>query len=75
MGHLPQRGLPSSAMSAPGIWTNDTQAAKAEHVNFPTAPPGRLLIFNVSLAYSRSYFNEKILNVENKKIDTFGIIE
>ena len=38
MGHLPQHGLPSGAMSAPGIRTHEPQAAEVEDVNLTAAP-------------------------------------
>ena len=34
-------GLPSSAMSAPGIQTSEPQAAEAERAHLTAAPPGR----------------------------------
>ena len=40
MGHLPQHGLPSSAVSAPGIRTGEPWAAEAEHVHLTAAPLG-----------------------------------
>ena len=40
VGRLSQHGLLSGAMSAPGIWTREPQAAEAELVHLTTAPPG-----------------------------------
>ena len=39
MGCLPQHGVPSGAMSAPGIQTGEPQAAEVEPAHFTTAPP------------------------------------
>ena len=41
MGRLPQHGLPSGAMSTPGIQTGKPRAAEAERVHLTAAPPGR----------------------------------
>ena len=38
---LPQRGLMSSAMSVPRIWTAKPWAAGAQHANLTTRPQGR----------------------------------
>ena len=40
-GHLPQHGVPSGAMSAPGVWTSEPQAARAERARLTPASPGR----------------------------------
>ena len=40
-GCLPQHGLPSGAMSIPGIRTGEPRAAKAERAHLTTAPPGQ----------------------------------
>ena len=40
MGRLPQHGLPSSAMSAPGIRTGEPQTAEAEDANLTAVPLG-----------------------------------
>ena len=40
VGHLRQHGLPSSALSAPGIWTGKTRATEAECAHLTAAPPG-----------------------------------
>ena len=40
MGRLPQHGLPSGAMSAPGIQTSEPRAAEAERAHLTTAPLG-----------------------------------
>ena len=48
---LPQHGVPSRAMTAPGIRTGEPQAAEAERVHLTAAPPGQplwLSIFNIS---------------------------
>ena len=39
MGHLPQHGLPSGAMSTPGIRTSEPRTAEAECSNVSAAPP------------------------------------
>ena len=41
VGRLPQHGLPSSVMCAPGIRTSEPQAAKAERVHLTAVPPGQ----------------------------------
>ena len=41
MGRLPQHGLPSSAVSTPGIRTGEPWAAEAELVNLIAAPQGQ----------------------------------
>ena len=41
VGRLPQHGVPSGAMSAPGIWTGKPRATEAECANLTTAPVGR----------------------------------
>ena len=41
MGCLPQHGVPSRAMSAPGIGTGKSQAAEAERANSTPVPPGQ----------------------------------
>ena len=41
MGRLPQHGLISGAMSAPGIRTGEPGAAEVERVNLTTVPLGR----------------------------------
>ena len=43
VGRLPQHGLPSSAMSAPGIRTSEARATKVERANLTAAPPDRPL--------------------------------
>ena len=43
MGCLPQHGLPSGAMSAPGIQTGKPRDADAEHVHLTALPPGQPL--------------------------------
>ena len=40
MGRLPLHGIPSSAVSPPGIQADEPQAAEAERVNLTAAPPG-----------------------------------
>ncbi|XP_070085703.1 ubiquitin carboxyl-terminal hydrolase 25-like isoform X8 [Equus caballus] len=40
---IPQHGVPSGAMSAPGIQTRKPWAAEAERANLTTAPPGQPL--------------------------------
>ena len=45
VGRLPQHGLPSSAMSAPGIWTGEPRAAEVECTHLTTARPGRPLSY------------------------------
>ena len=40
MGHLPQHGLPSGAMSTPGIRTCEPWAPEAERANSTAVPPG-----------------------------------
>ena len=47
MGRLPQHGLPSGAMSAPGVQTGEPQAAEAERSYLTAVPPGQppVLIF------------------------------
>ena len=47
VGCLPQHGLMSSAMSAPGIQTGGPRAAKAERVNLTTVPLGQPLLGNI----------------------------
>ena len=42
-GSPAQHGLPSGAMSTPGIQTGEPQATKAEHAHLTAAPPGRPL--------------------------------
>ena len=52
MGRLPQHGVPSGAMSAPGIQTGEPQAAESEHAHLTAAPSGRaavILFFNFLL--------------------------
>ena len=39
-GMLPQHGLISGARSTPRIWTGEPWAAKVEHENLTTIPPG-----------------------------------
>ena len=39
MGRLPQHGVPSGAVSAPGIRTGEPRANKAEGANLTTVPP------------------------------------
>ena len=39
VGHLPQHGLTSGAMSAPGMQTGKPRAAGVERANLTTAPP------------------------------------
>ena len=41
VGRLPQHGVPSGAMSTPGIQTVESQAAEAERAHLTAAPPGR----------------------------------
>ena len=41
MGHLPQHGLPSGAVSTAGIRTGEPQAAEAECAHLTAAPLGR----------------------------------
>ena len=45
VGCLPQHGVPSGAMSAPGIRTCEPRAAEAECVHLTAVPPGRHLNF------------------------------
>ena len=40
MGRLPQHGLPSGAMSAPGIQASEPRAAEVECGNLTAAPRG-----------------------------------
>ena len=42
MGRLPQNGLPSSAMSTPGIQTGEPRAIEAECVNLTAASLGQV---------------------------------
>ena len=49
MGHLPQHGLPSGAVSAPRIWTSKPQATEAEHAHLTTVPLDQPLIHFFSL--------------------------
>ena len=54
MGRLPQDGLPSGAMSTPGIRAGEPWAAEAERVCLTTVQPGRPpeeLFFNVETGY------------------------
>ena len=48
VGRLPQHGLPSGAMSTPGIPTSKPWAAEAECAHLTTVPQGRPLfkLFN-----------------------------
>ena len=39
VGRLPQHGLPSGAMSAPGIRTGKPRAAEVEHAHLTAVPP------------------------------------
>ena len=41
MGRLPQHGVPSGAMSTPGIQPSEPQAAEVERAHLTAAPPGR----------------------------------
>ena len=40
VGRLPQHGVPSGAMSAPGIRTSGPRAAEAERAHLTAAPLG-----------------------------------
>ena len=44
-GCPPEHGVPSSAVSAPGMRTCEPQAAEVEHSHLAAAPPGRPLNF------------------------------
>ena len=43
MGHLPQHGVSSGAMSAPRIRTSEPLAAEAGRVHLTAVPPGQPL--------------------------------
>ena len=45
MGRLPQHGLTTGAMSAPGIRTSEPRAAEVECSHLTAAPPGWSLIY------------------------------
>ena len=49
VGRLPQHGLPSSAMSAPGIQTSEPWATEAERAHLTAAPLGQPLMDFVML--------------------------
>ncbi len=41
MGRLPQHGMPSTAMSTPGIRTSEPPAAEVERAHLTAVPPGQ----------------------------------
>ena len=61
MGRLLQHGLPSGAMSTPGIRTSEPRAAEVERVHLTTAPPGwpPKLISEPHVAYSLESSSKK----------------
>ena len=44
MGRLPQHGVPSGAVSTPGIRTSEPQAAEADCAHLTIVPLGRPLL-------------------------------
>ena len=68
MGHLPQHGLPSGAVAAPGIPTGEPWAAEAECATRPALD----IIFNsrklLKSITERRYFNLDISNTVTHEV-------